>query len=98
MAENEKLTTGANDRPKDEPIAQTASGLPDDSSSPVEVDDETVEKMRQKLQNSPKGAEPEDRSPARQKDQAQSDSDAKEHKVPGAEEIDGAGAEEDTYD
>jgi len=44
-----KVTTGANDRPKDETIAQTGDGLPDDSSKPVEVDEAEVEKAREQL-------------------------------------------------
>ncbi|WP_127752494.1 hypothetical protein [Devosia sp. 1566] len=44
-----KATTGANDRPKDETIAQTGAGLPDDTSLPVDVSDEDVERARQKL-------------------------------------------------
>ncbi|MDF2798132.1 MAG: hypothetical protein K0R85_876 [Devosia sp.] len=44
-----KITTGANDRPKDETIAQTGAGIPDDSSLPIEVSDEEVERTRQKL-------------------------------------------------
>ncbi|MDB5621874.1 MAG: hypothetical protein JWR39_437 [Devosia sp.] len=45
-----KVTTGANDRPKDETIAQTGPGLPDDGTLPVEVSEEEVERARQKLQ------------------------------------------------
>ncbi|WP_172122872.1 MULTISPECIES: hypothetical protein [unclassified Devosia] len=44
-----KVTTGANDRPKDETIAQTGAGLPDDTSLPVDVSDEDVERACQKL-------------------------------------------------
>jgi hypothetical protein len=44
-----KITTGANDRPKDETIAQTGAGIPDDSSLPIEISDEEVERARQKL-------------------------------------------------
>lgn len=34
---HEKITDGLNDRPKDAPIGQSAEGLPDDSSQPLEV-------------------------------------------------------------
>lgn len=32
MAHHEKMTDGANDRPREAPIGQTSGGLPDDSS------------------------------------------------------------------
>jgi hypothetical protein len=51
---NSKLTDGLNDRPKDAPIGQTAEGLPDDSSRPVDVDDETVDAVRKKLSENPR--------------------------------------------
>lgn len=90
----DKITTGTNDRPKHETIAQSGAGLPDDSGSIIEVNDAEVAAVRAKL-----GLEPteEDRSPARRKDQARS-SDESSADAPGAEEIAGAGAEEDTYD
>lgn len=44
-----KISTGANDRPVDESIAQTAPGLPDDSSRPPDVADSDVERVRRKL-------------------------------------------------
>lgn len=51
---NTKLTDGLNDRPKDAPIGQTAEGLPDDSSRPVDVRDETVDAVRKKLSEDPR--------------------------------------------
>jgi hypothetical protein len=51
---NTKLTDGLNDRPKDAPIGQTAEGLPDDSSRPVDVRDETVDAVREKLSEDPR--------------------------------------------
>ena len=44
-----KITDGANDRPKNETIAQSGAGAPDDVGAPVEVSDEEVERVRQKL-------------------------------------------------
>ena len=44
-----KSTTGLNDRPKDETIAQSVGGLPDDSGQPIEVSNEEVERVRSKL-------------------------------------------------
>ncbi|HEV7346255.1 MAG TPA: hypothetical protein VGN60_11555 [Devosia sp.] len=42
-----KPVGGANDRPKDVSIAQTGEGLPDDSSEPVDVDDEEANRFGQ---------------------------------------------------
>ena len=36
MTEPEKITTGANDRARDEPLATTAPGIPDDALLPGE--------------------------------------------------------------
>ena len=60
-----KVTTGANDRPKDETIAQTGPGLPDDTTLPVDVSEEEVERAREKLKSGtlfdlPKGGSPSD--------------------------------------
>lgn len=49
-----KLTDGLNDRPKDAPVGQTAEGLPDDTSTPVDVDDKTIDAVRKKLTNDPR--------------------------------------------
>lgn len=45
----EKITTGANDRPKHETIAQTGDGLPDDSGQVIEVDKAGIAKVRGQL-------------------------------------------------
>ncbi|RWF58947.1 MAG: hypothetical protein EOS50_01595 [Mesorhizobium sp.] len=50
MAQKSKITTGTNDRPRNETIGQ--SGEPDDSSTPLEVD-ETAARLRGKLQGKP---------------------------------------------
>jgi hypothetical protein len=47
--ERKKSTTGANDRPKSASIGQTAEGIPDDSGRPVEVDEDEVAGIREKL-------------------------------------------------
>ncbi|MBE7184052.1 MAG: hypothetical protein INR68_06560 [Methylobacterium mesophilicum] len=49
MEEKSKITTGLNDRPRNETIGQTGAGLPDDSGQPVEVDEKQMERMREKL-------------------------------------------------
>ncbi|NKQ71505.1 hypothetical protein C3Y89_14245 [Rhizobium sp. UPM1132] len=46
-----KITTGLNDRQKDPTIAQSGPVLPHDSGAPIEVTDEGVEKLRQKLED-----------------------------------------------
>ena len=90
----DKISTGTNDRPKHETIGQSGSGVPDDSGTVIEVTDEQVNAVREKLGFT----EPsEDRSPARQKDQDRSSGESSAD-APGAEEIASAGAEEDTYD
>ncbi|RWE12790.1 MAG: hypothetical protein EOS23_04540 [Mesorhizobium sp.] len=50
MAQKLEITTGTNDRPRNETIGQ--SGEPDDSSTPLEVD-ETAARLRGKLQGKP---------------------------------------------
>jgi hypothetical protein len=50
MAQKAKITTGANDRPRDETIAQTGGGLPDDTSASISVDDAEAERIKASLQ------------------------------------------------
>ncbi|MDX3925890.1 MAG: hypothetical protein QHC90_08795 [Shinella sp.] len=49
-----KITDGLNDRPRDAPIGQTAEGLPDDSSRPLDAEEKTVEATKQKLSDNPR--------------------------------------------
>jgi hypothetical protein len=44
-----KTSTGPNARPKDETIAPTGQGLPNDSSRPVEIDEREVDEVAKKL-------------------------------------------------
>ncbi|HEY0034929.1 MAG TPA: hypothetical protein VGB81_16825 [Devosia sp.] len=44
-----KLTEGLNDRAKNETIAQTGAGLPDDTSRPPELDEEEAKRIEQKI-------------------------------------------------
>ena len=44
-----KISTGPNARPRETTIAQTGEGLPDDTSTPIAVDEREVERVRQKL-------------------------------------------------
>lgn len=52
MASTPKITTGANDRPRNETIGQTGDGFPDDSGQPLEVDPAEIERVREKLMDS----------------------------------------------
>ncbi|RWP65277.1 hypothetical protein [Mesorhizobium sp.] len=53
MAQKAKITTGTNDRPRNETIGQSGEGLPDDSSTPLEVDEAAVARGREQLQGEP---------------------------------------------
>jgi ribosomal protein S13 len=46
-----KLTTGLNDRPKGETIAQTGAGIPDDTGRAPELDEEEAAKIEQKIRS-----------------------------------------------
>lgn len=49
----QKITIGANDRPRNETIGQSGEGLPDDSSTSLEVDEAAVARLRKQLQGNP---------------------------------------------
>jgi len=49
MAGKRKITTGANDRPMDESIGQTAGGLPDDSGRALSTSETQLAKARESL-------------------------------------------------
>jgi hypothetical protein len=53
MNSSRKITTGKNDRSRDETIAQSGPGIPDDSGTPVEVDEVQVERAKASLQEDP---------------------------------------------
>ncbi len=55
-----KITDGANDRPKDETIAQSGNGIPDDSGAPIEASDEEIARVRAKLGTDDRHDEKED--------------------------------------
>ncbi|MCT7377207.1 hypothetical protein [Chelativorans salis] len=62
MPHKSKITTGANDRPVDETVAQTGAGLPDDTSKQMDVDQRQVDETREVLEKGRKsrpGAESE---------------------------------------
>jgi hypothetical protein len=60
MQDKSKISTGPNSRPRNESIAQTAPGQPDDTSSQVDVEDSEIERVRAKLTKKPKDDRPED--------------------------------------
>ncbi len=45
-----KVTNGLNDRPKDETITQSGEGLPDDSGKPIDVADDEIARVKEKLE------------------------------------------------
>ncbi len=47
-----KISNGPNARPRDETIAQTGPGLPNDSSAPVEIDEEEARRIEDKIRSS----------------------------------------------
>jgi hypothetical protein len=98
MTADKKVTTGANDRPKSDSIAQTAPGIPDDSGAVVDAEEGQLDAMRAALGLDGTEDADADRSPARQKDHQRDDPEDKRGSVEGAEEIDGAEADGDTYD
>ncbi|RWN64203.1 hypothetical protein [Mesorhizobium sp.] len=53
MAQKSKITTGTNDRPRNETNGQSGEGLPDDSSTSLEVDETAVARLRKQLQGQP---------------------------------------------
>lgn len=55
-----KNTNGSNDRPKDETIAQSGGGIPDDSGAPIEASDEEIARVRAKVGGDDRQAEKED--------------------------------------
>lgn len=44
-----KITDGANDRPRDASIGQSAGGLPDDSGRPIEIDEKQASRIEATL-------------------------------------------------
>lgn len=44
-------STGTNSRPRDETISQTGPGLPDDTSSPVEITPEEEKKIEESIRS-----------------------------------------------
>lgn len=98
MTADKKITTGANDRPKSDSIAQTGPGIPDDSGAIIDVDEGQLDAMRTALGVDSPDKAGADRNPAQQKDHPRDNPEDKRGPVEGAEEIDGAEAEEDTYD
>ena len=49
MDRQAKISTGMNDGPRDETIAESGPGIPDDSGRMVEVTDEEVQRIKSSL-------------------------------------------------
>ncbi|CAD7051430.1 hypothetical protein REJC140_01725 [Pseudorhizobium endolithicum] len=49
MIQDQKTTQGANDRSRNDTIAQSGPGIPDDGGQPVDVDEAAVERARTRL-------------------------------------------------
>lgn len=49
MTKDQMITGGMNDRPRQDTIAQSGAGIPDDSSRPIETDDATIGRVREDL-------------------------------------------------
>jgi len=49
MTKDQMITGGMNDRPRQDTIAQSGAGIPDDSSRPIEADDATIGRVREDL-------------------------------------------------
>jgi hypothetical protein len=49
MDRRAKITTGTNDRPRNETVAESAPGIPDDSGHPVELTDAEIERVKDSL-------------------------------------------------
>lgn len=46
-----KISNGPNARPKDEMIAQTGPGLPNDSSAPVAIDEDEAKRIEERVRS-----------------------------------------------
>ena len=46
---HEPISNGVNARPRDESIAQSAGGLPDDTGRPIRLDQAEEQRMKEKL-------------------------------------------------
>lgn len=54
MDKDQKITDGMNDRPRNDTIGQSGPGIPDDSSRPVDLDEEAVDRARSNLAGNPR--------------------------------------------
>lgn len=47
----EKISNGPNARPRNETIAQTGQGLPNDTSRPVEIDEDEAKRIEDRIRS-----------------------------------------------
>ena len=50
-ADRKPDSTGTNARPRNETISQTGGGIPDDTSRPIDLDDEEAARIEEKIRN-----------------------------------------------
>lgn len=49
--EQQSISTGTNSRPRNETISQTGPGIPNDSSTPVEIDQEEEKRIEKSIRS-----------------------------------------------
>jgi len=54
MDDDKKITTGTNDRPRNDTIAQTGAGIPDDSGGTAALDDSPVDPSGTEASDAPR--------------------------------------------
>jgi hypothetical protein len=54
MGRRAKISTGTNDRPRNETVAESGPGIPDDSGRTVEATDREIERTKAALRRSPR--------------------------------------------
>ncbi|MFN7103950.1 MAG: hypothetical protein ACK4N1_15150 [Pseudorhizobium sp.] len=54
MDDDKKITTGMNDRPRNDTIAQTGAGIPDDSGGVADFDDSPVVSSGREASDAPR--------------------------------------------
>lgn len=54
MDDDKKITTGMNDRPRNDTIAQTGAGIPDDSGGTVGLDDAEADSSGREASDAPR--------------------------------------------
>lgn len=53
MDRQAKISTGPNDKPRNDTIAESGPGVPDDSGRVIELDDEQIKRAKDSLRDRP---------------------------------------------